>query len=341
MPPSFQGQNAIVTIDVPLSSGFPLLEMLNSSVYAFMMSLRKIDLNLLVVLDALIEERSVRKAGLRIGLSQSATSHALSRLRAILEDELLVRTPLGMEPTPRALQLAARLRLALQEIEATLVPDRFDPASADRRFTIDVETYETIGILAPLVDRVRAEAPSVDIAVQSGSEDAIYDDIDKGRADLAIGAFRVLPDRFMTRYLLSDDYVCVMRADHKLAVQSMSMKAFLATPHLFVSMSGATFDAVDEALAAKGLQRRIAFRLPHGLAAVVALARSDMIAVVTRRAALLFAQVAPLVIVDPPLAIAPVKFRLIWNRRVHENPANQWLRGLLSTVAGVVTMESE
>ena len=109
------------------------------------MSLRKIDL---VVFDALIEERSVRKAGLRIGLSQSATSHALGRLRVILEDELLVRTPSGMEPTPRALQLAAPLRLALQEIEATLVPDRFDPATADREFTIAVETYETIGVLA-------------------------------------------------------------------------------------------------------------------------------------------------------------------------------------------------
>ena len=306
-----------------------------------MMSLRKIDLNLLVVLDALIEERSVRKASLRIGLSQSATSHALGRLRAILEDDLLVRTPLGMEPTPRALHLSSRLRLALQEIEATLVPERFDPATADRKFTIAVETYETIGVLAPLVDRVRAEAPSVDITIRSGSEDAIYEDIDKGRADLAIGAFRALPDRFMTRFLLRDDYVCVMRADHKLAAQSMTMKAFLATPHLFVSMSGATFDAVDEGLAAKGLQRRVAFRLPHGLAAVVALARSDMIAVVTRRAALLFTQVAPLVIVEPPLTISPVKFRLVWNRRVHDNAAHQWLRGLLSTVAGVVAMEPE
>lgn len=305
------------------------------------MSLRKIDLNLLVVLDALIEERSVRKAGLRIGLSQSATSHALGRLRAILEDELLVRTPLGMEPTPRALHLSARLRLALQEIEATLVPERFDPATADRKFTIAVETYETIGVLAPLVDRVRAEAPSVDITIRSGSEDAIYEDIDKGRADLAIGAFRALPDQFMTRYLLSDDYVCVMRSDHKLAARSMNMKAFLATPHLFVSMSGATFDAVDEELATKGLQRRIAFRLPHGLAAVIALSRSDMIAVVTRRAALLFAQVAPLVIVVPPLTIPPVKFRLIWNRRLHENAAHQWLRGLLTTVGGTVNLDPE
>lgn len=305
------------------------------------MSLRKIDLNLLVVLDALIEERSVRKAGLRIGLSQSATSHALGRLRAILEDELLVRTPLGMEPTPRALQLAARLRLALQEIEATLVPDRFDPATADRKFTIAVETYETIGVLAPLVDTVRAEAPSVDITIRSGSEEAIYEDIDKGRADLAIGSFRALPDRFMTRYLLSDDHVCVMRSDHKLAAQPMSMEAFLATPHLFVSMSGANFDAVDEELATRGLQRRIAFRLPHGLAAVIALSRSDMIAVVTRRAALLFAQVAPLVIVDSPLAIPPVKFRLIWNRRLQENAAHQWLRSLLSTVGETVTTDPE
>ena len=306
-----------------------------------MMSLRNIDLNLLVVLDALVEERSVRKAALRIGLSQSATSHALGRLRVILEDELLVRTPLGMEPTPRALTLAARVRPALHEIESTLVPDRFDPATADCKFTVAVETYETIGVLAPLVDRVRAEAPSVDFIIRSGSENAIYDDIDKCSADLAIGAFRTLPDRFMTRYLLSDDYVCVMRSDHKLAARPMNIKTFLTTPHLFVSMSGATFDAVDEELAAKGLQRRIAFRLPHGLAAVVALSRSDMIAVVSRRAAQLFAQVAPLVIVDLPITIPSVKFRLIWNRRLHENAAHQWLRSLFNSIAAGVMHDSD
>ena len=305
------------------------------------MSLRKIDLNLLVVLDALIEERSVCKAALRIGLSQSATSHALGRLRAILEDDLLVRTASGMEPTARAMQLTARMRPALQEIESTLAPDRFDPATADCKFIMAVETYETIGMLAPFVDRIRDEAPTVDMIVRSGSEDAIYDDIDKCRADIAIGAFRALPDRFMTRYLLSDDYVCVMRSDHKLAARPMNMQTFLSTPHLFVSMSGAMFDAVDEELAAKGLQRRIAFRLPHGLAAVVALSRSDMIAVVSRQAAQLFTQVAPLVAVAPPLPISSVKFRLVWNRRLHANAAHQWLRNLVVSIAGRVSQQGD
>ena len=303
-----------------------------------MLSLRKIDLNLLIVLDALVEEKSVGKAGLRIGLSQSATSHALARLRSILQDELLVRTAAGMEPTPRALQLAGPLRLALQDIEATLVPDRFDPAVAEREFTIAVETYETIGVLAPLIDRVRAEAPSVDIVIRSGAEAAIYEDIDKGQTDLAIGAFRSLPERFMTRHLLGDEYVCVMRADHDLARQPMSLNDFLAAPHLFISMSGASFDAVDDALTALGRQRRIAFRLPHGLAAVIALARSDMIAVVTHRAAQSFVDVAPLVIVPPPVAIPPVKFRLIWNRRVQDSAAHQWLRALVAAIGDTVAV---
>ena len=304
-----------------------------------MLSLRKIDLNLLVVLDALVEEKSVRKAGLRIGLSQSATSHALARLRGILQDDLLVRTTTGMEPTPRALQLAAPLRLALQDIEATLVPDRFNPAAAEREFIIAVETYETIGVLAPLVDRVRAEAPGIDIVIRSGAEAVIYEDIDKGHIDLAIGAFRTLPERFMTRHLLSDDYVCVMRPDHPLARQPLSLNDFLATPHLFVSMSGATFDAVDDALAAVGQQRRIAFRLPHGLAAVIALARSDMIAVVTRRAAQSFVEVAPLVMIPPPVSIPKVKFRLIWNRRLQDSAAHQWLRGLVSAIGDSVVVQ--
>ena len=295
------------------------------------MNLRGIDLNLLVVLNALTEERSVRRAGARIGLSQSATSHALARLRGLLGDELLVRTATGMEPTPRALALAGPIRLALEEIQATLAPDRFDPATARRAFTIVVETYGTIVIVADMVDRIRREAPGIDVTVRSGPAIQIIEDIDKGRADIAIGGVRSLPGRFVTRQLMADRHVCLMRIGHPLA-NGMTLAQFLGTPHLLVSMNDEAEDLVDHALAAAGLARRVAFRLPNGLAAVAALLRSDMLAVVPEGAARMFAGIAPLVIAEPPLRLPATAFHLVWNRRLHESAGHVWLRRVLAEI---------
>ena len=303
------------------------------------MNLRSIDLNLLVVLRALVEECSVSRAGQRIGLSQSATSHALGRLRLLLQDELLVRAPTGMEPTPRALRLAGQVRSILEDIEATFAPERFDPATEARSFDVMVETYETIVILADLVDRVSREAPNVDLVIRSASNAVIADEIDKGQADIAIGAFAGLGERFMNCRLLSDRHVCVMRPDHPLAKAPLTLAGFLQAPHLLVSMSGGVEDLVDATLAASGHRRRVALRLPNGLAAAVALSRSDMIAVVTEGAARMFATAAPLAIVEPPLEFPPSTFRLIWHRRLNDSAAHGWLRRTLVSIGAGVSSD--
>ncbi|MDM0040136.1 LysR family transcriptional regulator [Variovorax sp. J22G21] len=296
------------------------------------MNLRSIDLNLLVVLEALIEERGVRRAGERIGLSQSATSHALDRLRKLLGDEILVRTPTGMEPTARALSLFGPLRIALQSVEMALMPEQFVPAEAQGEIQIGVETHETIIILPQLVDQIRTEAPQLSLSVRPGSVDDILNGIDQGRTDIGIGFFRGLPDRFMTCALLQDSHVCVMRADHPLAAEPLTLESYLQAPHLLVSMSGAPDDFVDSALTDQGLRRRIAMRLPHGLAAVIALTRSDMVTTVTRGAARVFAQSAPLVWMELPFAVPRVGFRLIWNRRLQQSPQHRWLRQKLVAI---------
>jgi DNA-binding transcriptional LysR family regulator len=301
------------------------------------MNLRSIDLNLLVVLRALVEECSVSRAGQRIGLSQSATSHALGRLRLLLKDELLVRTPTGMEPTPRALRLAGQVRSILEDIEATLAPDEFDPASETRSFDVRVETYETIVIVADLVDRIRREAPNIDLVIQSAPREIITDEIDKGQVDIAIGSFAGIGDRFMNCHLLTDRHVCVMRADHPLAQAPLTLDSFLEAPHLVVSMSGGVEDQIDATLAAAGHKRRIALRLPNGLAAAIALSRSDMIAVVTAGAARMFARVAPLSIVAPPLDLPSTAFRLIWHRRLNDSAAHIWLRHTLVSIGSGVS----
>jgi DNA-binding transcriptional LysR family regulator len=296
------------------------------------MKLRSIDLNLLVVLDALIAERSVQQAGKRLGLSQSATSHALDRLRKLLGDQLLVRTASGMEPTPRALSLAGPLRAALQDIEGALAPDTFDPAAAEGGFSLAVETYGTIVVL-PQVAQIRKEAPAIEISVWSGSADDILDGIDRGTFDIAIGSFKHLPDRFMTCHLLSDEHVCIMRTGHPNARKSLSLEKYLAADHLLLNMSTARSDEVDDALATQGFARRIAMRVPHALAAIIALTRSDMMASVTKGAANIFAQSGPLVQTRLPFSVPAAEFRLVWNRRVHHSPGHVWLRRKLIAIA--------
>jgi DNA-binding transcriptional LysR family regulator len=296
------------------------------------MKLRSIDLNLLVVLDALIAERSVQQAGRRLGLSQSATSHALDRLRKLFGDQLLVRTASGMEPTPRALSLVGPLRAALQDIEAALTPDTFDPVAAEGGFTIAVETYGTIVILPQLVE-IRKEAPGIEITVCSGSADEILVGIDRGNFDLGIGSFQHLPDRFMTCHLLSDEHVCVMRSNHPAAQVSLSLEKYLAADHLLLSMSNSRSDEVDEALVSLNRARRIVMRVPHALAAVIALIRSDMFASVTRGAANMFAETASLLCVELPFSVPAAEFRLVWNRRLNHSPGHIWLRRKLVAIA--------
>src|SRR4029077_8684822 len=166
-----------------------------------------------------------------------------------------------------------------------------------------------------------------------GIADEIFARIDRGTFDLAIGSFRHLPDRFMTCHLLSDEHVCVMRARHPEAQGSLSLEKYLAADHLLLSMSNSRTDEVDEALAARDLARRIVMRVPHTLAAVIALLRSDMLASVTREAAQIFAETAPLVCVELPFSVPSAEFRLVWNRRLHHSPGSICLRRKFFAIA--------
>ena len=164
------------------------------------------------------------------------------------------------------------------------------------------------------------------------------DGVDQGRVDVAIGLFKGLPDRFMTCRLLSDEHACVIRADHPIARSPLTLGLYLDAPHLLISMSGSATNAVDDALADQGLRRRIAMQMPHGLAAVLALTRSDMITSVTRGVARVFAAAAPVVVMDLPFNVPASTFRLVWNRRFHTDPARVWLRRkLVAIAAGIET----
>src|SRR5258705_11643547 len=164
--------------------------------YMFMMNWGAFDLNLLIVFDAVMQERSVTRAGNRIGLSQPAVSHALNRLRHMLKDELFVRTPEGMVPTPRAETLAQPLRNALSEMQLALEPAAFDPAASDRRFALAVNNYAAVVLAPPLVAAVSAAAPAVPLDLRPSGTLDMFDHLDRGDLDLMLGTMHIPGDRF-------------------------------------------------------------------------------------------------------------------------------------------------
>src|SRR5258707_3924853 len=188
-----------------------MLEMHSCHAYMCAMNWGAFDLNLLIVFDAVMQERSVTRAGSRIGLSQPAMSHALNRLRYMLKDQLFVRTPEGMVPTPRAELLAQPLRNALSEMQLALEPVAFDPAASDRRFTVAVNNYAAVVLAPPLVAAVSAGAPAVHLHLRPSGTLDIVDRPDRGDLDLTIGSMDSPGERFATGPLLEDPFVMVMR----------------------------------------------------------------------------------------------------------------------------------
>src|SRR5207245_3170454 len=241
------------------------------------MNWRAFDLNLLVVFDGLLREGSVTRAGKRLGMSQPALSHALNRLRYLLKDQLFIRTPGGMVPTPRAEQLARPLRHALAQMEQALEPETFVPAQTNRRFSIAINNYAAIVLAAPLVGAVSATAPLVQLDLRPSGTLDVFDRLDRGELDIGIGTFDTVGERFARATLLEDHFVAVMRRRHPAGRGTLSAEAFAALPHLEISSSGDDTGFIDRSLLARGARRRIAARLPY-LATGVVLGQSNLLA---------------------------------------------------------------
>src|SRR5882762_1360130 len=232
------------------------------------------DLNLLIVFDAVMQDRSVTRAGSRIGLSQPAMSHALNRLRHMLKDDLFVRTPEGMVPTPRAETLAQPLRNALSEMQLALEPTTFDPAASDRRFALAVNNYAAVVLAPPLVAAVSAAAPSVhlDLRPTGTAAPVLVESLDRGDLDLTLGWLGGIDnpgERFATALLLEDPFVMVMRRGHPASRRKLSATAFAALAHLEISSSREGTGFIDHWLEKHKLVRRIALRAPYLSAAPI------------------------------------------------------------------------
>src|SRR3989454_4102969 len=217
-------------------------------------------------------------------MSQPALSHALNRLRYLLKDQLFIRTPKGMVPTPRAEQLALPLRHALAQMEQALEPETFVATQANRRFSIAINNYAAIVLAAPLVAAVAAAAPLVQLDLRPSGTLDVFDHLDSGELDVAIGTFDAVGERFGSAALLEDRFVAVMRRGHPAGRSKLSPEAFGALAHVAISSSGDDTGFIDRSLATRGARRRIALRLPY-LSAGAGPRSAGMVATVRPRGA--------------------------------------------------------
>jgi DNA-binding transcriptional LysR family regulator len=288
-----------------------------------------IDLNLLVVFDAIMQERSVTRAGSRLGLSQPAMSHALTRLRHTLKDELFVRSPKGMVPTPRAEGLALPVRVALEGLQHSLEATGFDPLSATQAFSVAVDNYAAVVLVGPIAARVTKTAPQVSLAFRPSGTLNVLELLDRGDLDLAIGTFDKQGERFSTQPLLQDGFVAVLRKGHAATgKRPLSIETFAALPHLEISSVHHAIDFIDEALARKKLTRRIALRAPF-LSAVGILVTSDMVSIFPHRIAEELVRYRPLMMQPLPVASPTIETAMLWPRRLTNQPAHRWLRDMV------------
>lgn len=292
-------------------------------------SLATFDLNLLLVLEAVLETRSVTRAADKLGLSQPALSHALNRLRWRLKDQLFVRTPEGMAPTPRAEMLAEPVRRMLAELQRALAAEAFAPETAERTFSVAVNNYAAVVLAAPLLGACRVLAPKVRLNFRPSGTLDVIELIDRGVLDAAVLGRPLEPGRLKAELLLEDDFVAVTRRGHPAAEAALTAEALAATPHLVISSSGDNVDFIADALEERGLQRLVAAEAPY-LSAGAMLVQSDMLAVMGRRVAEEFRRAYPIEILALPVPSPPVRSYLVWHSRFDDDEGHRWLRKLVA-----------
>ena len=299
---------------------------------------RTLDLNLLRVFDEVMVERSLTRAARNLSLTQPAVSNALRRLREALGDDLVVRSGQGMAPTPRALALWPTVREALRQLQASLAPGGFEPASASTTFVLTMADATAAELMPGLVDTLEQQAPGVSLRVVPLTTRDPRRLLDEEAVDLAIGHFpSVLADlvvraqsgdgvAFGHQRLYDGEYVCVMRKGHALAAGPLTLNRFCAARHMLVSFSGRPYGFIDESLATIGRKRQIVLTVNQFFTAGRVVANSNLLTVLPRHFVGVTSIADQLVQRPLPFDVAPVNVDAVWHRRVDAQSAHVWLR---------------
>lgn len=294
----------------------------------------RLDLNLLVHLDALLTERSVTRAAARVGIGQSAMSHNLARLRELFDDELLTRGADGMRLTPRAMTLVDPVRTALAQVEAVLLRDQsFDPATAVRTFRLGLSDSMEILIVPRLLARMREIAPGIHLRLYNVDTSRLLDDLDADEVDLALsyGPIQQGQLHHKQRVLFTESFLCMFNAEKTGITPPISLEDYIRLPHVLTSLRpGRTVrGSVDEALEELGLQRSVALTTPRFLTVPYLVVQAPVIVTMGARLARRFAAELGLSLSPPPVKVKDITVSLVWHASYQHDPAHVWLRDQL------------
>lgn len=294
--------------------------------------LENIDLNLLPALHALLEERNISRAADRIGLSQSAMSRALQRLRRVLDDDLLVRAKRDYRLTPRAALVRTQLATLVPQLDELFTGAAFDPASLRRTIRLIGSDYATAVIGPALVRRLADEAPHATVRFTAWHP-RIFDDLALGDIDLAFYGAQP-PPPLRTEELFTDRFVCVVARDHPLAGRAaLSLDDYLGCRHVAVDVTAGTQPAIDRVLAARGTPRDVASILPFHAVAPLILPGTDLMVTLPARLVPSLAGGEGLAVVPAPPEIETLSYRMAWHPRVDSDPGHRWLRAVVRSAA--------
>jgi DNA-binding transcriptional LysR family regulator len=298
-------------------------------------NLARIDLNLLVLFEAVFEERHVGRAATRMHISPSAVSHGLGRLRRLMNDPLFLRQPKGVVPTDRARQLAAPVADILERARQVIEnAEKFDPAKSVRRFMIGAPDGASAVLLPAMMSELRRNAPGIDLGVRNlvGQFETALTELDQRTLDVALLPLRNVPARFVTRKLYDEDFVIVRRAGHPIGKRP-TLARYSAALHLVVSVSGDPVGMVDHYLAEQGLKRRVVLTVSNFMQALAIVAESDLVAALPRQFARLHAERFELVCSDPPTSLMTGPILAIAPQVATMDGGLAWLLGVLQRAA--------
>ncbi|MGH2342417.1 LysR family transcriptional regulator [Segnochrobactraceae bacterium EtOH-i3] len=318
------------------------------------MSFERIDLNLLRVFEAVLQHRSVSMAGRDLGVTASAISHALGRLRQALGDELFVYGDGGMTPTARALELAPGIRDGLGRIEATILSRPFDPVTSTRTFRIAASDYSTTHALVPFIARLAERAPLIELKVFPYSRLDMVRQLDEGQLDLALGWFSEVPERMRRSPVIADHEALAVRPGHPLAGRPVTREEIFAYPFVVVELTGSEDQGTDGFVDDRGVWRRVwidrlvmetdaacdavghvAVSLPHYAAVADILAATDMVATLPARHAIRAAEEGRVALLSMPHDPLRASVDALWHQRGDSDPGLKWLvREIAAAVAG-------
>lgn len=299
------------------------------------------DLNLLPVFMALMEERSVTRAAVRLGITQPALSNALNRLRDTLRDPLFIRERYGIKPTQFAEEIAPVILETLARLDEVIIGrQHFDPATSTRQFNIAPNSFVEIVLMPGIIAKLRQQAPGVKVSLTPYGNDLTETGVISGTTDMALGRIIDPPDNLIVQHLMDDGLACVVRADHPDIADSLSREQYEQLRHVNVLPPGRMRVGLFQALERQGLRRDLAISVTHFLAVPEIIAVTDYCATLPRLICRQIAKDPRLKIVPSPVDLGSFPVEIAWHVRYRQDPAHQWLRQLLVETAAELTGET-